>query len=157
MFNRRNLDAYRKNNVRAELSVADPYTITKMLFQGAFERLMQAKGAIEHGDLELKGKKLASASAIIESFRNTLDFSINSELAQNLFDLYTYVIERLADAAIEVSQKPIDDALRVLLPIKNAWDNIPLSEQQKAAAQRSAMQHDAEAVTGNGYIASGSV
>lgn len=84
MFNRRNLDAYRKNNVRAELSVADPYTITKMLFQGAFERLMQAKGAIEHGDLELKGKKLASASAIIESFRNTLDFSINSELAQNL-------------------------------------------------------------------------
>lgn len=157
MYNRRNLDAYRKNSVRAELSVADPYTITKMLFQGAFERLMQAKGAIEHGDLELKGKKLASASVIIENLRSTLDFKVNKELAQRLFDLYTYIIDRIADASVEVSLLPIDAALKVLLPLKSAWDAIPLSEQQKAASQRSMYQNDAEAVTGTGAIASGAV
>lgn len=157
MYNRRNLDAYRKNSVRAELSVADPYTITKMLFQGAFERLMQAKGAIEHGDLELKGKKLASASVIIENLRSTLDFKVNKELAQKLFDLYTYIIDRIADASVEVSLLPIDAALKVLLPLKSAWDSIPLSEQQKAASQREMYQNDAAAVTGAGAIASGAV
>ena len=87
MFSRKNLDAYRKNSLRAELSVADPYTITKMLYQGAFERLAQAKGAIEHGDME-------------------------------------------------ANSAPLEAAIRVLLPIKDAWDSIPLSEQEKAAAQR---------------------
>ena len=157
MYNRRNLDAYRKNSVRAELSVADPYTITKMLFQGAFERLMQAKGAIEHGDLELKGRKLSSASVIIENLRSTLDFKINKELAQRLFDLYTYVIDRIADASVEVSLAPIDAALKVLIPLKSAWDSIPLTEQQKAAQQRMSVQSDAVAVTGTGEIASGAV
>ncbi|MDD6318074.1 MAG: flagellar export chaperone FliS [Succinatimonas hippei] len=136
MFSRKNLDAYRKNSLRAELSVADPYTITKMLYQGAFERLAQAKGAIEHGDMEGKAAKLSSATTIIKSLKNTLDFKRNPVLAQRLFDLYTYMLDRIADASIEASSAPLDAALRVLLPIKDAWDSIPLSEQQKAAAQR---------------------
>lgn len=136
MFNRKNLDAYRKNSMRAELSVADPYVITKMLFQGAFERLMQARGAIEHGDLELKGIKLSTASTIIENLRNTLDFKVSPALAQNLFDLYTFILDRIADASIEVDVKHIDAALQVLVPLKTAWDSIPLSEQQKAAMER---------------------
>ena len=64
---------YRKASVNAELEVADPYTITKALYQGVFERLGQAKGAIERGDLEEKAKKLASASAIIQQLKDTLD------------------------------------------------------------------------------------
>ncbi len=157
MFTRRGLNAYRQNSTRTELSVADPYTITKMLFQGAFERLMQARGAIEHGDLALKGSKLASASTIIENMRSTLDFNVNADLAQKLFDMYTYIIDCIADASVEISIESIDAALKVLLPLKNAWDQIPLSEQQKAAAQRNTVQHDAVSVTGNGAIAQGAV
>ena len=63
----RNLKAYQKTTVTAEISVADPYYVTKLLFQGVFERLAQAKGAIERGDLALKAKKLSSATAIIEN------------------------------------------------------------------------------------------
>ena len=64
---------YRKASVNAELAMADPYTITKALFQGVFERLGQAKGAIARGDLEEKAKRLASASAIIQHLKDTLD------------------------------------------------------------------------------------
>lgn len=52
----RNLRAYQKTTVNAEISVADPYYVTKLLYQGLFERLAQAKGAIERGDLALKAK-----------------------------------------------------------------------------------------------------
>ena len=60
----RNLRAYQKTTVNAEISVADPYYVTKLLYQGLFERLAQAKGAIERGDLALKAKKLSTATAI---------------------------------------------------------------------------------------------
>ena len=69
----RNLNAYRKTSVSAELSVADPYVITKMLYQGLFERLARAKGAIERNDLAMKGKLLGSATAILENLRSTYE------------------------------------------------------------------------------------
>ena len=85
----RNLKAYQKTNVNAELAVADPYYVTKLLYQGLYERIAQAKGAIERGDLALKAKKLSSATAILENLRSTLDFSQSKSIAQSLFDIYS--------------------------------------------------------------------
>lgn len=132
----RNLKAYRQTSVRAEISVADPYVITKMLYQGVFERLAQAKGAILRGDLATKASRLASAVAILEHLKTTLDFNQNKQIAQNLFDLYSFMIDKLNDATVNVQIEPIDDALRVLMPIKSAWDQIPVSAQQEASQKR---------------------
>ena len=76
----RNLKAYQKTNVNAELSVADPYYVTKLLYQGLFERIAQAKGAIERGDLALKAKKLSTATAILENLRSTPERSSGKEI-----------------------------------------------------------------------------
>lgn len=132
----RKLNAYSQTNLKAELSVADPYIITKMLYQGVFERLAQAKGAIERGDLAVKASKLSSASAILENLKSTIDFSLNKSLAQNLYDLYSYMLERIADASLQVSVEPIDSALKVLVPLKTAWDNIPVSARSEAVEKR---------------------
>lgn len=140
----RNLKAYQRTNVNAEISVADPYYVTKMLFQGAYERMAQAKGAIERGDLALKAKKLSSATAIIEYLRSTLDFSQSQSIAQSLYDLYSYIIDQLADASLGVIIEPIDNAIRTLMPIKRAWDSIPVSAQQEASAKRTQDQWNVE-------------
>ncbi len=132
----RNLKAYRNTSVCAEISVSDPYNITKMLFQGLFERLAQAKGDIARGDLAAKARRLAAASAITENLRTTLDFSQNNSLAQSLYDLYSFILDRIANASVELSAAPIDEALRVLNPLKQAWDQIPASERQKANEMR---------------------
>lgn len=126
---------YRKASVNAELEVADPYTITKALYQGVFERLGQAKGAIERGDLEEKAKKLASASAIIQHLKDTLDPTHAPEIAKNLAFIYDFMLAKLADATIDLDPQPIDDALKAFLPIKEAWDNIPQSAIKEAQNQ----------------------
>ncbi|MGN0901926.1 MAG: flagellar export chaperone FliS [Succinivibrio sp.] len=133
----RNLKAYQKTNVNAELSVADPYYVTKMLFQGLFERMAQAKGAIERGDLALKAKKLSTATAIIENLRSTLDFSKGQALAENLFKIYSYMIKQLNDATIEATTVGIENAMKAFMPIKQAWDAIPVEAQKEASAMRS--------------------
>lgn len=138
----RNLKAYQKTNVTAEISVADPYYVTKLLYQGLFERLAQAKGAIERGDLALKSKKLSSATAILEILRSTLDFSKSQTIAQSLFDLYSYMIDQVADASISLITQPLDNALRALMPIKKAWDSIPVEAQREASAMRTQEQLD---------------
>lgn len=129
----RNLKAYQRTNVNAEISVADPYYVTKMLFQGAYERMAQAKGAIERGDLALKAKKLSSATAIIEYLRSTLDFSQSQSIAQSLYDLYSYIIDQLADASLGVIIQPIDNAIRTLMPIKKPGTRFLFQPSRKQA------------------------
>ena len=131
---------YRKASVNAELAMADPYTITKALFQGVFERLGQAKGAIARGDLEEKAKRLASASAIIQHLKDTLDTSQAPEIAKNLAFIYDFMLAKIADASMQVSAQPIDDALKVFMPIKDAWDSIPQSAIKEAEAKMRANQ-----------------
>ena len=136
----RNLRAYQKTTVNAEISVADPYYVTKLLYQGLFERLAQAKGAIERGDLALKAKKLSTATAILENLRSTLDFSQSKSIAQGLYDIYSYMIDQVAEASLNLMSQPIDNAIRALMPIKKAWDSIPVTAQQEAASKRTQEQ-----------------
>ena len=136
----RNLRAYQKTTVNAEISVADPYYVTKLLYQGLFERLAQAKGAIERGDLALKAKKLSTATAILENLRSTLDFSLSKSIAQGLYDIYSYMIDQVAEASLNLMTQPIDNAIRALMPIKKAWDSIPVTAQQEAASKRTQEQ-----------------
>ena len=152
----RNLKAYQKTNINAELSVADPYVVTKMLFQGLNDRMAQAKGAIERNDLLLKSKKLSSAIAIIENLRSTLDFSKSESLATNLYRIYSYMIKRLNDASIELTANAVDDAMKAFAPIKAAWESISVDAQKEAQSLRSQEQlnidlnHDAHIA--KGYI-----
>lgn len=136
----RNIRAYQKTTVNAEISVADPYYVTKLLYQGLFERLAQAKGAIERGDLALKAKKLSTATAILENLRSTLDFSQSKTIAQGLYDIYSYMIDQVAEASLNLMTQPIDNAIRALMPIKKAWDSIPVTAQQEAASKRTQEQ-----------------
>lgn len=136
----RNLRAYQKTTVNAEISVADPYYVTKLLYQGLFERLAQAKGAIERGDLALKAKKLSTATAILENLRSTLDFSQSKSIAQGLYDIYSYMIDQVAEASLNLMTQPIDNAIRALMPIKKAWDSIPVTAQREAASKRTQEQ-----------------
>ena len=136
----RNLRAYQKTTVNAEISVADPYYVTKLLYQGLFERLAQAKGAIERGDLALKAKKLSTATAILKNLRSTLDFSQSKSIAQGLYDIYSYMIDQVAEASLNLMTQPIDNAIRALMPIKKAWDSIPVTAQQEAASKRTQEQ-----------------
>ncbi len=128
----KNLRAYGRAKINAEISVADPYIITKMLLQGVFERLAQAKGAIERGDLHQKASRLASASNILQFLKSTLDFSQNERIAGNLYDLYSFMQDQIVDATIKLDCKPIDNAIHVLMPIKNAWDKLPVRAREEA-------------------------
>lgn len=135
------IQAYKKGSLKQELSTADPHKITLMLMQGALEKMAMAKGCMERKEFEGKSQHLSRATAIVINLRDTIDLELKSEVGQNLYSLYDYIIQRLTDANIQNSLKIMDEVITLMLPIKNAWAQIPESAKQEAyEAQRQKRQ-----------------
>lgn len=126
------IHAYKKGNLKQELSSADPHKITLMLMQGALERMAYAKGSIERNEYENKSEHISRAVAIVMNLRDTLDMNAGSDISNNLFALYDYMIQRLTDANIQNSLSILDEVINLMLPIKNAWAQIPENAKQEA-------------------------
>ena len=128
----RNLKAYQRTNLEAELSVANPHRVVQMMFEGLLERLSQSKGAILRKDYEYKADRISKATGIINGLEMSLDPKQDPELAERMAALYEYMKDRLNEASLKLDVAPIDEVIELLLPIKQAWDNIPESEKEKA-------------------------
>ncbi|MCU4674762.1 flagellar export chaperone FliS [Catenovulum sp. 2E275] len=132
MYNR-GINAYKKGNLKQQIAQADPHQLTLMLMQGALDRMAYAKGAMERKEFEAKSEHLSRASAILVNLRDTLDFNQeDNQVADNLYALYEYMINRLTDAHIQNNTSIIDEVIGLMLPIKTAWSQIPEDAKQQA-------------------------
>lgn len=131
----RNLKAYKKTNLEAELSVADPHRIIQMLFEGLIERLAQAKGAILRKDYEYKSDRISKAVGIINGLQGSIDRKYDPELGDRMYALYDYMKELLATASAQLTTEPIDEVIKLITPIKQAWDQIPQDVKDQVNAQ----------------------
>ena len=94
--------------------------------------------AIDKKHLEAKSEHLSKASAILGALRDCLDFKVGGEVTENLFSLYSYMIERLIDASIHNDVKIVDEVSNLLKEIKSAWDAIPVEIRNQTFAENSA-------------------
>lgn len=130
------LKFYQKDAIKTRLAGASPYQVIQMLMTGVSDSLVIAKSSLQRKDFELKAKSLSKASNILEALRSCLDESFAPELVENLYALYSYMIDRLADASIETENTDaIDEVARLFHEIKSAWDEIPYSAQQEAESK----------------------
>lgn len=136
----RNLKAYKRTSLEAELSVASPHRVIQMLFNGLLERLSQAKGAIERKDYEYKSDRITKALGIIDGLQSALDRKEDPQLFEKMYALYDYMKVLLQKASVSLEPGPIDEVVNLILPIKNAWDNIPEDVKAQTNAQLSARQ-----------------
>lgn len=132
---KKNLAAYKKNMLEADLSVADPHRVIQLLMQGVLERLALIKGAIDRKDYETKADKVSGTMAILNCLQDGLDFD-QGEVAEQLYSLYDYMKGRILDASREMNKDILDEVANLMITIKSAWDQIPESEKQKAYAMR---------------------
>jgi flagellar protein FliS len=126
------INAYKKGNLKQDLSQADPHKITLMLMQGALDRMAYAKGSMSRKEYAAKSEHISRATTIIQNLRDTLDLSVKAEVTDNLFSLYDYMVSRLIDANVQNSLKIIDEVISLMLPIKTAWAQIPEDAKMQA-------------------------
>lgn len=117
--------AYRQ--IAAETGVVDatPHRLVTMLYDGFFEAIAEARGALRAGDHERKGKAIGRAVRIVEEgLRSGLNRDAGGALAENLNNLYSYVAVRLTQANLRNDETALDECQRLVQPLRDAWKSI---------------------------------
>lgn len=107
-----------------ELMSASPARLVVMLYDRAIFSLNDAIKAIEIGDIERRWKSNKNACDIITHLAMTLDFEKGGQIAQNLHDLYKFMIRTLVNVDVRNDPQPARDAIKLLEPLRESWDQI---------------------------------
>jgi len=122
---RKNLKAYKQVDTESAIIASDPHTIISMLFNGVFESISVAKGAISRNELELKSQQLNKAMSIIRSLQDCLDHEAEPKISDNFYQLYGYCVSRLLDASVSLDVEILDEVVGLLKPLSEAWQSMP--------------------------------
>lgn len=131
---RKNLKTYQNINRESALIAADPHIVIVMLFNGIFESISVAKGAISRKDLAVKSQQLSKAMSILRSLQDSLDYDSEPVISANFSDLYAYCIDRLLDVSLSLDCDMLDDVVGLLKPLSEAWKNISQEDKEKGFA-----------------------
>jgi flagellar protein FliS len=125
-------NAYRQIGVETGIAGAHPHSLITMLFDGTLEAIAQARGAIQKGDIEGKGRLIGKAVSIVEEgLKGGLDLQAGGEIAHNLHALYTYIAGRLIQANLRSDAQALEECAGLLTPLRDAW----ISIRAEASAQ----------------------
>ena len=127
------LAAYQSVSVHGGVANADPHTMVQMLMDAAAERMAIARGCIERGERGRQASLLHSCVMIVGELRGSLNLTEGGTLAQNLSDLYDYMIRQLVLANARSDAALVLEVSRLLDEIRSAWIAIG-PEVRKAAA-----------------------
>jgi len=119
------VEQYNTINVTSSVEVADSHRLIQMLMQGTLEKIAIAKGCMERKEIANKGAHITWAISIIEGLRASLNMEEGGEIAQNLENVYEYMIRCLLQANLENDISLLDEVSNLLITIKSAWDNLP--------------------------------
>ncbi len=115
-------DAYHQVGTQTAISGASPHQLVTLLFDGYFAALNRARGALQHGDVAAMGVAISHAVRIVdEGLRASLDTARGGSLAMDMQDLYAYVGLRLTQANLHADAEALDECVRLMQPLREAW------------------------------------
>lgn len=107
------------------VAYADPWQLIGMLFDGALDRLAQARHAMQVGQIAVKGERIGKAISILDGLRGSLNHELDPQFAGHLDALYEYMQRRLLEASLHNAEPALDEVVGLLREIKSGWDSIP--------------------------------
>jgi flagellar protein FliS len=113
-------DAYLESKVLA----ADPVELVRMLYRLAIDRIREAREHLEKGDIAGRSKAISVASEALSELNVSLDHVAGGELSRRLAQLYEYIVWRLLEANVHQSAEPLNEALKLLTTLLEAWQGI---------------------------------
>lgn len=116
---------YRQVGVNSTVMEADPHQLIAMLMQGVLDAVAKARGALDNGQIPVKGQECGRAIAMLETLRACLDHSAGAEVSTNLDMLYEYMATRLLSANAKNNGEWMDEVSSLMRELKSGWDEIP--------------------------------
>jgi flagellar protein FliS len=112
--------AYQQTNVQS----STPLQLVVLLYDGAIRHLVTSRDAIARKDAHARRASLSKAMAIVAELQSTLNITEGGDVARSLDALYAYVIDRIVKANMDSDPAPLEEAERLLRPLRDAWAQI---------------------------------
>ncbi|MCF6461259.1 flagellar export chaperone FliS [Clostridium sp. Cult3] len=109
------LNQYKQNTVLT----ATPEELTLMLYDGGIKFMNIAKYSIENKDIKRAHEALIRAQDIVIELNSSLN--MDYEISTNFRNLYGFILDNLIDANIQKKTEPIEEALEILMEMRDTW------------------------------------
>jgi flagellar protein FliS len=117
--------AYASVGLETSVNQASAHRLIELLFNGFVDAVGLARAAMRAKQIEQKGKAITRAARIIEEgLKAGLNMEAGGRLAEDLSLLYAYVAMRLTVANLRNDESALDECLRLIGPLREAWISI---------------------------------
>ncbi|MGZ4979471.1 MAG: flagellar export chaperone FliS [Methylobacter sp.] len=116
---------YQQVSVSSSVMGASPHRLVQMLMEGALEQIRLAKESMAHNAIAMKGQSISRAIHIIGGLQGSLNKEAGGMIAENLNNLYDYMVNRLLIANSQNDSSILDEVSGLMIEIKMGWDAMP--------------------------------
>ncbi len=131
---------YRQQQVQHEVQQASPVQLVVMLYDRAISLSGQSLLHMEKGQMKEKGMSLNQVIEILSELQRALNLEEGGTVAQNLDDLYTFLMKQVTAANLRNDPQPISIVLNVLEELREGWREVQKMVQDGAVAEVGAKQ-----------------
>lgn len=128
------LNQYSQTAIETSINSASPHRLVQMLMEGVQDKIRIARLQMERRELGEKAKNITCAISIVDGLRMSLDREAGGDIAQNLDDIYDYMVRRLVDANLSNDPAILDEVTGLMHQIKEAWDSIANADSTAVVA-----------------------
>jgi flagellar protein FliS len=136
MYSQSKAAAYRVVRSHGLVADASPARLVQIMFEQILSHLGTAQGCMGriHNNLPLnevriKGAAMSKALRLIAQLDATLNMEKGGKIAENLRNLYRYILNRLTQANVLNDATMVAEVARLVGTIKTGWDGIVRDER----------------------------
>ena len=128
---------YKDVGATTAIEGATPHKLISLIYASLCNEITRARGALSRRDVPEKCRAVAKALRLVdEGLKAPLDLRAGGALAQNLHDVYEYMIQRLTLANLHNDDTMLAECARLAQTLREGWDGI--ADQVHAAAPAAA-------------------
>lgn len=118
-----------QNTSQEDILTAPPLRLIQLLYRGALDSIASARRHLKLGDIRARSRAISKAMSILTELSLSLDHNAGGDLSKHLAELYAYAEMLLIKANREQSDRPLEEAERLLSTLSEAWMSCTATEQ----------------------------
>ena len=115
------MSAYTQTKTHSGIESASPAQLITMLLDGALERIAQAQGHMERGEVGKQGELIGKVIDIVASLDSYLDHDKGADVSATLESLYDYMVRQLYQANLRSDVSVLQEVASLLTEVRAGW------------------------------------
>jgi len=131
MYSQNGAAQYRSVRSHGLVADASPARLVQVMFEHILSHLATAQGCMERirhnlplADVVAKGTAIGKAVRLIAQLNGSLNMEQGGQVADNLRNLYLYMLDRLTQANVTNDARIVAEVSALIRKIKSGWDQI---------------------------------